>query len=176
MNRLQAAAIARETRARKAPRLNERFWQKVDVRSSDECWPWKAAFRRKNEGYGAFYFDGRHHPASRMALFLSGITVPAGMEVCHHCDNPPCCNPRHLFVGTRQQNNADKVSKGRHSHMEKVNTAKLNRHLVVEIRAEVSARKETLGRHWRAREVAQKYGTTVACINDVIARRSWRNV
>jgi len=57
--------------------------------------------------------NGRHHPAHKVASVLSGVVVPDGMEVCHHCDNPPCCNPKHHFVGTTQVNTADKVSKGR---------------------------------------------------------------
>lgn len=62
----------------------DRFWSKVDKRGPDECWPWKAAVRKKSQGYGAFWFQGRHQPASRMALVFSGTNVPADMVACHN--------------------------------------------------------------------------------------------
>lgn len=174
MNRADAAAIARTAKAEKAPSLHDRFWSKVNRGSPDECWLWTAAVRKKTEGYGAFWFMGRHVPAARMALILSGMEVPDGMVVCHACDNPPCCNPAHLFVGTHIDNNKDKVQKRRHAKMEKIWTAKLSACQVEAIRREVLDRKSKRGRHYGAREVADRYGVSVACVNDVVANRSWR--
>lgn len=176
MNRAEDAAIARAKRAEKIPSLHERFWSKVDIRSDRECWPWTAAVRRKNEGYGAFWYQGRHIPATRMALKLNGIDVPDGMEVCHSCDNPNCCNPSHLFVGTRQENNADKVSKGRHARMEKTGTAKVDRGVVISIRNEVRALRAINGRKFGAKNLAAKYGITLSCLSDIIYHRSWREI
>ena len=88
----------------------EKFWSKVNKGGADECWPWLKANR-----YGQFYIgNGMAKPAHRVAYELTYGDIPAGLLVCHHCDNPPCCNPAHLFVGTVQDNMRDKISKGRH--------------------------------------------------------------
>lgn len=176
MNRVEGAAFARQAKAAKQPPLPERFWSKVDVRSEDECWPWTAAVRRKDEGYGAFYYLGRHIPAGRMALILSGVEIPTPYEVCHHCDNPSCCNPKHLFVGTRQENNADKVRKGRQARGHRTNTAILTESKVLEIRSIVADRRLENPRKIGARQLCEEYGITVATFNDVIYRRSWRHI
>lgn len=87
----------------------DRFWSKVD--KSGDCWIWTGSL---NRGYGQF------HPtsistvrATHYAWMLSGGTIPVGMCLCHRCDNPSCVNPDHLWIGTRGENNRDKMLKGR---------------------------------------------------------------
>lgn len=91
------------------------FWENVDIRSADECWEWK---RSKNtRGYGHLWMDGRYKLAHRVALELASHScLLPGSKSLHRCDNPPCCNPAHLFPGTSARNTQDMVSKGRHSH------------------------------------------------------------
>jgi hypothetical protein len=90
-----------------------RFWEKVDRSGGpDVCWPWLGT--RDAKGYGHFSLELRMEKAHRVALRLSGVEVPATLLVCHHCDNPPCCNPAHLFVGTVRDNALDMIAKGRH--------------------------------------------------------------
>lgn len=119
---------------RKTRPVADRFWEKVERRGQNECWPWLASVRRKDEGYGAFYYEGRHQPAQRVALILSGTEVPVGMVVCHHCDNPGCVNPVHLFIGTNRDNDADRVAKERQARGSKNGASKLTERQVWAIR------------------------------------------
>lgn len=91
-----------------------RFWSKVDRREDDECWPWIAASADR-AGYGVFKLHGRSLRAHRVALALSLGIVPDGLLTMHRCDNPPCCNPKHLIVGTSKENTADMLTKGRNN-------------------------------------------------------------
>jgi hypothetical protein len=92
------------------PTLAERFWSKVD--KSGECWLWTGALA--SSGYGAIRVRSYvTEYAHRVALKLSGVEVPDGLFVCHHCDNPSCVNPAHLFVGTAKDNAQDMSRKGR---------------------------------------------------------------
>lgn len=119
--------------------FDEKFWEKVDVRGEDECWEWMAARSRK--GYGNFYLaignsKSLHCLSHRMAYILSSDSqIPEGMLVCHKCDNPPCCNPKHLFLGTVKDNAVDMWNKGR-SHVQRGNKphSKINQEQANEIR------------------------------------------
>jgi hypothetical protein len=100
--------------------LEDRFWGNVDIRGEDECWPWKKQCNKK--GYGNFYLnshDGgrRNARSNRVAYELTYGPLPEGLCACHTCDNPPCCNPKHLFAGTHLDNVIDKMLKGRASHL-----------------------------------------------------------
>jgi len=97
-------------------RAIERFWSKVDVRGRDECWEWQAS---GSKGYGRLMMDGVTWGAHRLAFTLVKGRIPDGMCVLHSCDNPPCCNPAHLFIGTHADNMRDMAKKGRSSSSRK---------------------------------------------------------
>jgi hypothetical protein len=90
--------------------LSYRFWNLVDKGEPDACWEWTG----KKDSYGRFKIVGNVlGTASRIAYILTyGMFDPA-LEVCHRCDNPPCCNPAHLFLGTHSENMRDASAKGR---------------------------------------------------------------
>lgn len=100
--------------------LAPRFWAKVRLGGASECWNWTASLTGSSSiRYGQFALpraaDGRqvHCYAHRMAWILTHGAIPDGLKVCHRCDNPLCCNPTHLFLGTQAENLQDAIDKGR---------------------------------------------------------------
>jgi hypothetical protein len=96
-------------------RIETRFWEKVEIRQQDQCWEWQAAINQA-KGYGRFRAGDRVYPAHRVAAALyRGLTNPdnlPGDVVRHRCDNPPCCNPRHLIPGNSSENMIDALVRG----------------------------------------------------------------
>lgn len=97
----------------------ERLWAKVD--KTETCWLWIGC--RNVSGYGHFSIRRRAFPAHRIAYELTFGPIPDGLDVCHHCDNPPCVRPDHLFLGTRADNLNDMYRKGRRSAGERHSAA-----------------------------------------------------
>ena len=100
------------------PRCNtvDDFWRQVQRGSG--CWLWIGAHYRR--GYGAFRYHGRQWKAHRFAWQLHNGAIPHGLQINHHCDNPACVNPAHLYAGDQKANRLDAVRRGR--------TAKGERH------------------------------------------------
>lgn len=130
----------------------------------DECWIWTG--RLDSKGYGALNRTLAHREAYRR----TNGPIPAGKHVLHSCDNPPCCNPAHLFLGTQADNNADRNSKERQARGERVASGKLTADEVSEIRVRRLTRGETQP------QLAAAFGVTHQSIADILHRRTWRHL
>jgi hypothetical protein len=155
--------------------MEQRFLAMVQCGSPSECWPWLGA--RSENGYGRFSSTrGRHHYAHRLVWELEFGPIAAGMVVCHRCDNPVCCNPAHLWLGTQAENLADMREKGRRPPLEKHgqagernNQARLTDANVRAIRAlhRAGVSQVTLSR---------TFGVGQTTIGHVVHGRTWRHV
>lgn len=86
------------------------FWSNIDKRGADDCWPWGGYIE---DGYGRYFYGGRMRAAHELAVtFTTGETRAKNLDTCHSCNNPPCCNPKHLRFDTRASNIADAVAAG----------------------------------------------------------------
>ncbi len=156
--------------------LEDRFWEKVDRGAPDDCWEWKG--QRNRQGYGIVALEGRvgkYQPrtmAHRASLMLAGVRI-AGKLVCHHCDNPPCVNPSHLFVGTDQDNYDDSVRKGRrrpgaNARGEACKT-KLSNQDVLSIRGLAAA---GISQLW----LAKAFSISKQSVSMIVTRKRWSHI
>ena len=142
----------------------ERYWAKVDRGGPDECWPWTGG--RDLDGYGVF---GGHEKAHRLAWEKANGPIPAGLWVLHKCDNPPCCNAKHLFLGDAPTNVADMVAKRRHAHGTRHPHSKLNEDKVRQLR---QMRAEGVPQ----RAVAAALGVSRNLVRVVERGKNWKHV
>lgn len=185
-------------RSRSRPRtyrrksVAERFWPKVDRSGGpDACWPFTGCIIKP---YGHGQFDKT--TAHRIAFFLTHGRLPAPYG-CHSCDNPPCCNPAHLFEGTAQDNIDDMIAKGRMVSAE-ARSAALRGRMPSGDAHHSRARPETMARGERngsavldadrvrairvdllglsSRAVARKFGVSRSTVADILHRVTWRHV
>jgi hypothetical protein len=158
----------------------ERFWEKVKITTPDECWLWQSGTDR--DGYGQFNLDGITRKAHHIAYILTHGEIPEGVCICHNCptgDNPACCNPAHLWLGTQQENMADMKQKGRSAKGIKNGAVKLTAAKVVAIRRQYG---KALGKGQRRpgqvtqAQLATKYGVSQHHISRIVRGLWWEGI
>lgn len=146
--------------------LRTRFLSKLN--RTDTCWLWTAA--RNSDGYGQIGVEGTSKLAHRVAYVLFRGEIPEGMEVCHKCDNPACCNPDHLFLGETIDNMQDMAAKDRSTHGERNPHAKLTEAQVREAR-----RLYATGLHTATR-LGRMFGVAEQTMSALLKRRTWKRI
>lgn len=149
-----------------------KFWRSVDT--TGDCWLWTRSL--STHGYGQQWHNGKLLRSHRIAWLLTHGPIPHGQCVCHTCDNPKCCNPRHLFLGTQRENLRDMVAKGR-NHVPPAGSwigtrnvrAKLTPDAVRAIRADYAAGASL-------RKLSERFGVAHTAIASVLKRRTWAHV
>lgn len=153
----------------------DRFFLRIRVNQSTQCWEWTGP--RVRNGYGYLGVDYKHVYAHRFSYELVHGLIPDGLHVCHRCDNRSCCNPEHLFLGTAAENLADMRSKGRAAsanqtrHPGETNgRAKLSVADVVAIRSEYRKQSRSHG----SRALARKFGVHDSLIRGIVRGDVWK--
>ena len=154
--------------------VEQRFWKKVVVRGPDDCWEW-AACKNYKDGYGRMWVDGKLRCATHVLFYLRKRHWPSKERTCnHHCDNPGCLNPRHLYLGTKKSNARDKVQRGRcytgDQKGEKHGMAKLTEKQVRKIKRLLEQGDMT------GAEVSRMFGVSQECISNIKHGTRWRHV
>lgn len=147
--------------------LRERFDEGAGFSGVSSCRPWRKATSHSGYGViGAAEANPKQLKAHRVAWELNRGPIPEGLFVLHRCDNPPCVNPWHLFLGTSQDNMDDMTKKGRQTRGEKTNTAKLTHSEVRLIRASSD----------RGAVLARRFGVSKWTVYAVLNRVTWKHV
>ncbi len=151
--------------------VRERFDAKWQLDAESGCWLWTAS--RDPKGYGWFRAGSRSRHAHRISWELRRGSIPNKLHVLHACDNPPCVNPDHLFLGTNAENMADKMRKGRWRGGPPSGEANANAVLTEEaVRAiRVAARCGT-----SQRALARYFGVRQSTVWNVVHQKTWRHV
>ncbi len=166
----KSRGIIRSFKDRKAPMLVKFFNRTL---KTDDCWVWQG--NRDRHGYGLFTHKGVYFCdfAHRVSYTIHSGPIPEGMAVCHRCDNPPCVNPDHLFLGSQLENIVDMQKKGRgvidkgERHWANV----LKHEQVVAIKAALADYTPGL-----TSKLAAAYGVSIPTIKAIKAGRNWKHV
>jgi len=148
------------------------FWEHVSVGEADACWPW--AKSRNCWGYGNAGYDGHRSNASRVAWIVQNGAIPPGMVVCHSCDNPACCNPVHLFLGSQAENLRDCRRKGRARGVP--SGADHPRYVAILTEQMVIEARKLYRSGMRQAEIATRMGVHSSTISRVVRGKRWAHL
>lgn len=151
--------------------FEDRFWNKVDKKGIDDCWPWIGHLSSGvRGGYGRFFLNGRAQSAHRISFKISGKeTTSDNPHVLHKCDNPRCVNPNHLYAGSHRDNMADMSRRGRVRHGKfNYGGSKLSTNDVIEIR--------NLCGKLTEKNIGQKYGISIGSVSLIRNHKTWKQI
>jgi len=162
--------------------VRERFWRSVAKGGSDDCWEWQGA--KTKGGYGRITVHGREQYAHRVSWNLARGPIPAGICVCHICDNRTCVNPAHLFLGTQLENIADRDAKGRQArgarsgprmHPERMLRGEQNKNARLQEWQILCIRTLAASGVSQA-DIARAYGVRSGTISKIVNGKAWAHV
>ena len=151
----------------------ESLLEKVEIKTSG-CWEWKGA--KRHFGHGDAQYHGKNYKAHRLFWELFKGEIPKGLCVLHSCDNPPCCNPDHLFLGTVLDNNRDKKNKNRQAKGESMGMAVLDDEKVRELRAAKREARAKGSRNFGGPDFAYRFGVSLTAICAAASGKTWKHV
>ena len=153
----------------------QRFWNSVDKGDGAGCWSWTAG--TDDRGYGRITCElGRCVPASRYSWYLHQGPIPADAFVCHHCDNPTCIRPDHLFLGTHADNMADMDAKGRRRSGTRSQNGSQNFSAKLTENDVADMRHRYTGATGQQAALAREYGISRSTVSEILLGRRWRHV
>lgn len=166
MSSQSAQSLTPSPAARAETMKNEaQFWAKVGRARPDDCWPWLGYCDRN--GYGRWGRILAHRVAFEIGNALPYMSLQRHQAVCHRCDNPSCCNPGHLWLGTQSDNVADMDRKGRSNRQtrrgEQSNKAKLTSEQAIAIFHSTES----------DRVLAARFGVSRIAINHIKSGKNW---
>jgi predicted XRE-type DNA-binding protein len=150
----------------------ERVMRRTTIGGESDCWEFHGGSTTCRSGHRQVFVDGGMRQSHRVVWEHHNGPIPDGMKVCHTCDNPPCMNPRHFFLGTIADNNADRDAKGRHVALrgEDNGFARLTAAQVLDIRRMADARAIT------QKQIGAMFGIRQSHVSLIYLRRIWAHV
>lgn len=149
----------------------ERILDNIEIDNDTGCWNWQGG--KNQRGYGLIQSkddDGiwKSRAVHRVSYELYNGSIPVGLLACHHCDNPSCCNPQHIYIGTQKMNMADMISKGRKNPSRGANhwKAKVSDDEIASIRDNPDTYSS----------IGLQYGISASQVHRIKSRQSWKHI